>query len=170
MGSHSKPDGSGWEEFRRMISEASDEAGLPVFVAYAFYPLWWLWEHKAKAGGALLALVGLTLTLWLAVDVVRYEKAERKVRVDATLSNSVEHERYDRTEKTHETYYVNTYRFYVDDEPQEWSETSNSPGDEVRHLRLYWDESGKWHRFDLGRGALAGVGALVLGVLLVVFG
>ena len=97
-----------------------------------------------------------------------YLTAERRVETDAILVSSVENEYYVRSSKTYEYSYDNRYRFYVDDEPKEWSETSDYPGSETRHLRLWMDSKGTWHRFELGRSLIAGGAALVVGVLLVI--
>lgn len=116
--------------------------------------------------GGLLVAVGLTLSIWTGYDIRGYLTADRKVEADAVLVNSVENEYYVRSSKTYETYYQNTYRFYVDDEPNEWTEKSDSPGNETRHLRLWMDGNGMWHRFELSRSFIACIGAIVVGALL----
>jgi hypothetical protein len=154
---------------RDVIAEAAEDAGVSKGVAAAFYPLWWLWEHRVKLGGVLMVVLGLVLALWLGHDTVAYLKADRKVTTDAELVTTIEEERYNRKTKEYTTYYDNYYRFYVNDEPQEWMERSEHPGDETRHLRIWWGEDGQWHRFELGRWAIAAVALVVIGVALILF-
>ena len=172
MGSHFKDvksNGDKGSTLKSTIDAAADEAGLPRPVAAAFYPLWWAREHRWKVLGGLLVAVGLVLSIWTSHDVRGYLMAERKVETDAQLVSSVENEYYVRSSKTYESYYQNTYQFYVDDEPNEWTERSDYPGDETRHLTLWMDADGKWHRFELGRSLIACIGAIVVGVLLLIF-
>ncbi len=114
MGNHIKDDDTAnGTSLRSEINEAADEAGVPRAVAAAFYPLWWAWEHKWKVFGGLLVAVGLALSIWTSYDIRGYLSADRKVEADAVLVSSVENEYYVRSSKTYETYYQNTYRFYV---------------------------------------------------------
>ena len=113
--------------------------------------------------------VGLVLSIWTGHDMRGYLMAGRKVETDAQLVSSVENEHYVRSRKTYESSFQNTYQFYVDDEPNEWTERSDYPGDETRHLRLWMDTNGNWHRFELGRSLIVCIGAIVVGVLLLVF-
>lgn len=170
MGKRFKDSNGGKDSgFRSKINDAADEAGLPRAVALVFYPLWWAWEHKWKVFGGLLVAVGLALSVWTGYDVRGYITANRRLETDAVLVSSVENEHYVRSSNTYDSYYQNTYMFYVDGEPNEWTENSDSPGDETRHLRLWMDESGKWHRFELNRSLIACVGAIVVGALLLIF-
>lgn len=145
------------------------KAGVPVAAASLYLFAVSLWEHKWKVFGGLVLAVGIALSIWLGYDVRGYLAAERKTEADAVLVNSVENERYVRSSKSYEYYYDNTYQFYVDDEPQEWSERSSYPGDETRHLKLWMDDTGTWHRFELSRSLIAAIGAVVVGLLLLIF-
>ena len=137
---------------------------LGAFVAACL----WVYERRGLA-----YLAGLTaLTVFMVVmefsAIGGYLTAQRRTTANAKLVQSETNERYNRRTKEWVTTFSYTYRFYVDDKPQEWSETSRQAPAETRRLHLYLDKDGTWRRFELGRGLVATVFLVVVEAISIV--
>ena len=125
----------------------------------------WAYERRGLAYLAGLTALTVFLVVMEFVSIRGYMTARRRTTVEAELVQSSADERYDRRTEEWTTIYRYTYRFYVDDEPQEWSEQSEHVPSDTRKLHLYQDQSGTWHRFELGRGLIATVFLVVVEVV-----
>ena len=162
MSKHEKP-----THDRSSASSPDDITENPVLRAVVGAGVW-IYEKRELA-----YLVGLTvLTVFMVVmeftSIRGYLTAQRKTTVEAELVESNVDEKYNRKSEEWETTYHYTYRFYVDDKPQEWSERSEYAPDETRKLHLYQDQNGTWRRFELGRGLIATGFLIVLEVVSIV--